>query len=89
MFENYKSITSIDLSNIYNGNAIYLDNMFNGCSNIQTIKINNFKNIQFLSNNFLNGLPERGTIIISEDIENRVRRQIPKNLVIEVESEKE
>ena len=85
IFKNCKSITSIDMSNIYNDNAQYTDDMFNGCTNIQSIKINKFKNIQLLSNNFLNGLPEKGTIIISKEIENSVRKKIPKNWIIEVE----
>ena len=85
MFKNCKSLTSIDMSSIYNDNAQHTEEMFNGCSNLQSIKINKFKNTQFLSNNFLNGLPTKGTIIISEEIENNIRKQIPKNWVIEVE----
>ena len=50
MFRALDYITSIDMSNIYNDNAQYTDDMFNGCTNIQSIKINKFKNIQLLSN---------------------------------------
>ena len=85
IFENCKSITSIDMSTIYNDNAQYASNMFSGCSNLQSIKINKFKNTQILSNNLLNGLPEKGMIIVSKEIEDTIKKQIPKNWVIEVE----
>ncbi len=88
MFKNCKSITSIDMSSIYNDNAQHTDEMFNDCSNLKSIKNNKFKNTQFLSNNFFFKITAEGTITISEDIKNKVEKQIPKNRVIEIDYKK-
>ena len=85
MFKNCKSITSIDLSTLYNDGVHYTDDMFSGCSSLQSIKINKFKNVQVLSNNLMNGLPEKGTIAVSKEIEEFIKKQIPKNWAVEVD----
>ena len=59
--------------------------MFSGCSNLQTIKINKFKNVQVLSNKFMNGLQEKGTITVSQEIESFIKTQIPKDWDIEID----
>ena len=85
MFKNCKSLTSIDLSTLYNDGVQYTEGMFSGCSNLETIKIDKFKNVKVLANDLMHGLPENGKIIVSKELEDYIRKIVPRNWAIEVE----
>ena len=85
MFKNCKSLTSIDLSSVYNDNVGVSQDMFYGCSSLTSIKIGKFKNYRVFSNNIFNGLPEKGIITVSEEIRETVEKQIPANWDIALE----
>ena len=77
MFYNCESLTSIDMSYVYNNNAEYYYNMFYGCKNLEEIFLPNFQKRSYSYNyNMFIGVPKNATIVIGEPFLNSISSQL-------------
>ena len=69
MFNNCKSLLSLDISNFYLTNILFFDNMCNGVSNLKYINLYNLSADKLFLVNLFSQLPENLSICIDEENE--------------------
>ena len=77
MFYQCLELDSVDLSKVEGANVNDISNMFENCASVNNIDISNFTKNNIGINNMFKGIPESGTITISENLKNKVNSLLP------------
>ena len=89
IFDNCRSLTSIDISNFINNNDAQMEYMFFGCNSLTYLDISGLhsddnRTIRMFYNE---SLPKQGKIIVNEDFIELIRNQIPSGWEIVYKNE--
>ena len=77
MFYQCIELDSIDLSEVEGENVNDISNMFENCVSVNNIDISNFTNSNIRINDIFKGIPESGTIIVNENLKNKIDSLLP------------